>query len=128
MCSKTDVCDIPFSGSFLWSENSTNESKLIAPSMSISTTSCLSFKYYISEHGMLKLYSNLTSIWSISNVTKSRWRSGQVQLTNKDDSFRLSKHDVVEIDILGAINLLSLVLFSDHKKDPEKGISDSITQ
>ena len=84
------LSDIPFSGSFLWSENSTNESKLIAPSMSISTTSCLSFKYYISEHGMLKLYSNLTSIWSISNVTKSRWRSGQVQLTNKDDSFRLS--------------------------------------
>ena len=84
------LSDIPFSGSFLWSKNSINESILIAPSMSISTTSCLSFKYYISEDGMLKLYSNLTSIWSISNAAKSRWRSGQVQLTNKDDSFRLS--------------------------------------
>lgn len=58
--------------------------------MSISTTSCLSFKYYIPEHGILKLYSNLTSIWSISNAKKSSWRSGQVQLTDKDDSFRLS--------------------------------------
>ena len=80
-----------FAGRFLWSDD--GESGLISPSMSISSMSCVSFKYYKLDSGILTFYTftplNYTTMWSTSKTTESRWRTAQFQLNSMDDDIRL---------------------------------------
>jgi len=111
-----------FAGNFLWSDG--GESGLISPSMSILFMSCVSFKYYKPDSGILIFYTttplNYTTMWSTSKTTESRWRTAQFQLNSTDDNIQLyivSSNEVGLDDLLivtGECSALGMSLLYLH--------------
>ena len=120
-----------FAGSFLWSDG--GESGLISPSMSISSTSCVSFKYYKPDSGILTFYTltplNYTTMWSTSKTTESRWRTAQFKLNSTDDNIQLyivSSNEVGLDDLLivtGECSALGMSLLYLHVTNGCAGMS-----